>query len=61
MDNPEKLASLGTQYAEKHNTICAGHHHALSINISIKHLKGLPIYNIHITTILFKNYACRNI
>ena len=25
MDNPEKLATLGTQYEEKHNTICVGH------------------------------------
>ena len=31
MDNPEKLATLGTQDAKiskpKHNTICAGHHY----------------------------------
>jgi hypothetical protein len=26
MDNPEKLASYGTQYEEKHNTICAKKH-----------------------------------
>jgi hypothetical protein len=25
MDNPEKLASYGTQDEEKHNTICVGH------------------------------------
>jgi hypothetical protein len=28
MDNPEKLATPGTQYEEKHNTICVGHHYA---------------------------------
>ena len=28
MDNPEKLATSGTQYEEKHNTICVGHHYA---------------------------------
>jgi hypothetical protein len=31
MDNPEKLATLGTQDGDKqsknHNTICVGHHH----------------------------------
>ena len=30
MDNPEKLATLGTQDEEtkqKHNTICVGHHY----------------------------------
>ena len=33
MDNPEKLAVFGTQDTgrrqtkQKHNTICAGHHH----------------------------------
>ena len=26
MDNPEKLATWGTQDDEKHNTICVGHH-----------------------------------
>ena len=26
MDNPEKLATYGTQDEEKHNTICVGHH-----------------------------------
>ena len=26
MDNPEKLATQGTQYDEKHNTICIGYH-----------------------------------
>jgi len=32
MDNPEKLATLGTQDEDKqnkkHNTICVGHHYA---------------------------------
>ena len=34
MDNPEKLATLGTQDTrrrktkQKHNTICVGHHYA---------------------------------
>jgi len=30
MDNPEKLAKLGTQDEKKpkHNTICVGHHYA---------------------------------
>jgi len=28
MDNPEKLAIHGTQYEEKHNTLCVGHHNA---------------------------------
>ena len=27
MDNPEKLATQGTQDNEKHNAICAGHHY----------------------------------
>ena len=26
-DNPDKLATLGTQDEEKHNTICVGHHY----------------------------------
>jgi len=30
MDNPEKLATQGTQYEENHNTICAGQHYALT-------------------------------
>jgi len=34
MDNPEKLATLGTQDKEKqnkkHNTICVGHHYMQS-------------------------------
>ena len=25
MDNPEKMATYGTQYEQKHNTICVGH------------------------------------
>ena len=28
MDNPEKLATYGTQDEEKHNTKCVAHHHA---------------------------------
>ena len=28
MDNPEKLATQGTHYEEKYNTICVGHHYA---------------------------------
>ena len=28
MDNPEKLAIQGIQYAGKHNTICVGYHFA---------------------------------
>jgi hypothetical protein len=28
MDNLEKLATHGTQYEEKHNIICVGHHYA---------------------------------
>jgi len=28
MANPEKLSTWGTQYEEKHNTICVGHHYA---------------------------------
>ena len=28
MDNLEKLATQGTQYEEKHNTTCVGHHYA---------------------------------
>jgi len=27
MDNPGKLAAFGTQYEEKHNTICVGHYY----------------------------------
>ena len=27
MANPEKLITLGTQYKEKHKTICVGHHY----------------------------------
>jgi hypothetical protein len=27
MDNPDKLATQGTQYEEKHNTIWVGHHY----------------------------------
>jgi hypothetical protein len=27
MDNPEKLATQGSEYDEKHYTICVGHHH----------------------------------
>jgi hypothetical protein len=28
MFNLEKLATQGTQYEEKHNTTCVGHHYA---------------------------------
>jgi hypothetical protein len=28
MDNPEKVATWGTQNEEKQNTICFGHHNA---------------------------------
>jgi homoserine acetyltransferase len=28
MDNPEKLTTYGTQYEEKHNAICVGHHYS---------------------------------
>ena len=28
MDNSEKLATYGTQYEKKQNTICVGHHYA---------------------------------
>ena len=28
MDNPEKLATSGTQNEEKHNTLCVVHHYA---------------------------------
>ena len=28
MDNPEKLATYGTQDDEKHHTICVAHHYA---------------------------------
>ena len=27
MDNPERLATQGTHFEEKHNTICVGHHY----------------------------------
>ena len=27
MDNPEKLATQGTQDEEEHSTICVGHHY----------------------------------
>jgi len=27
MDNPEKLATQGTQWKEKHTTICVGYHY----------------------------------
>jgi len=27
MNNPEKLATQGTQYEDKHSTICDGHHY----------------------------------
>jgi hypothetical protein len=27
MENSEKLATQGTQYEEKHNTICVRHHY----------------------------------
>ena len=30
MNTPEKLATQGIQYDEKHNTICDGHHNAQS-------------------------------
>jgi hypothetical protein len=33
MDNPEKMATYGTQCEEKHNTICVGHHYTQA-NIS---------------------------
>ena len=32
MDNPEKLATQGTQYEEKHTTACVGHHYMLFTN-----------------------------
>ena len=40
MDNPEKLASLGTQDEDKqdkkHNTICVGHHYTQIYDMSLK-------------------------
>jgi len=30
MDNPEKLATRQRKANQKHNTICVGHHYALS-------------------------------
>lgn len=42
MLNPEKLVALGTQYAEKHNTMCAGHHHTQSDTNNINKTWTLP-------------------
>jgi len=38
MDNPEKLATLGTQDEHKQNkisTICVGHHYAQTKNVEV--------------------------
>jgi hypothetical protein len=41
MDNPEKLATLGTQHEEKHNTICVGHHYAQTNTTNINNTHAL--------------------
>ena len=35
MDNTEKLTTQGTQYEEKHNTICVGHHYTQTNTINV--------------------------
>ena len=48
MDNPEKLASLGTQDEDKqdkkHNTICVGHHYT-QINTNNANIRLEPKNN----------------
>jgi len=34
MDNPEKLATSGTEDKEKHNTICVGHNYGKQVQIT---------------------------
>jgi hypothetical protein len=47
MDNPEKLASYGTQDEEKHNTICVGHQNTqANANKSWALLQTTKLYNI---------------
>ena len=47
MDNPEKLATQNTQDAEKHNTICVGHHYTQTKTNNVnKGLKGIAIKNV---------------
>ena len=42
MDNPENLATLGTQDEDKkkHNTICVKHHYVVAINPETKSFIG---------------------
>jgi hypothetical protein len=35
MDNPEKLATQGSQSEEKRNTTCVGHHHTQTITNNV--------------------------
>jgi hypothetical protein len=66
MDNPEKLATLGTQDTkrrqakQKHNTICVGHHYTQTncyITNCIRNenqsnkMEGLNAYNVYIQDI----------
>ena len=41
MDNPEKMAIQGTQYEEKHNTICIGHRYAQANTSNVNKTRAL--------------------
>ena len=53
MDNPEKLATFGTQdedkHNKKHNTICDGQHHYTQINTN----------NVNTTWALLQTTGCK--
>jgi hypothetical protein len=42
MDNPEKLATYGTQVEEKQNkTICGGHHHTQTRTYNVNKTRAI--------------------
>jgi hypothetical protein len=45
MDNHEKLATHGTHYEEKHNTICVVHHYAKKKNTNNVNKTSPPTNN----------------